>query len=280
MFSSQDDESTAPGSSTGMIWDAKGHVIVPASIVRGVSECKVTLADCSTYTAKVVGSDYISDLAVLKIGMPKSKLPTLVPITMTSTPTTIGQRLFGLSNPFGLNLILSSGVCGGILANDHIRISSSSPLPLGSIITDRHGHLVGLSTGTNRATPIDYARGILDQIILFNRAMRPALGCGIATGQLLQSLGVVGALVLDVPSDSPAAIAGLRPTHRDIFGELILGDIIITCEGRAVVGAIDLIKVLDDRRAGDRIKVEIIRDGKQMVLTCVLSERKIEWKGL
>ena len=91
---------------------------------------------------------------------------------------------------------------------------------------------------------------------------------------------MVGALVLDVPSDSLAAIAGLRSTHRDIFGELILGDIIVTCEGRPVGSSIDVIKVLDDRRAGDRVKVEIIRDGKQMILTCVLSERKNEWPGI
>ena len=264
------------------MWDAKGHIVCPASVVRGVAECKVTLSDCSTYTAKVLGSDAISGLAVLKLSIPKGKLPTLVPITSSSYDLTIGHRVFAFSNSFGLNLTLTSGICGGFLSNDQIKVSSSSSLPLGSVIADRFGHVLGLSTGPDLHAifSLDFVRGIIDQMALFNRAQRPAIGCGIAPSQLLQSLGVVGALVLDVPSDSPSATAGLRPTHRDIFGELILGDIIVMCEGRPVASAIDLVKILDDRRAGDRVKVEIIRDGKQMALTCVLSERKIDWNGL
>lgn len=284
-FNSLDISNQSPpaGSCSGVIWDAKGHVVCSASTVRGVNEVKVTLSDGATYTAKLVGSDFISDLAVLKLGIPKGKLPTLAPITMGSyEDLSIGQRVFNLSNPFGLHLNISSGICGSFLCNDRILISSTSPISPGSIVANNQGQVVaiGFSPGSNQVVPIESSRGIIEQLILFSKVQRPALGCGIAPPQLLRNLGVVGALILDVPSDSPAAIAGLRPTHRDIFGELILGDIIVTCEGRPVASSIDLIKVLDDRRAGDRVKVEIVRDGKQMVLTCSLSERKMEWPGI
>ena len=190
--------------------------------------------------------------------------------------------MFSLSNPFGLHLSISSGICSSFLSNDRILISSSTSLPPGSIVTNKLGYVVaiGVASSSNQVLPMESSRGIIEQLILFSKAQRPALGCGIAPPQLLQNLGVVGALVLDVPSDSPSASAGLRSTHRDIFGELILGDIIVTCEGRPIANSIDLIKVLDDRRAWDRVKVEIVRDGKQMFLTCVLSERKMEWSGI
>ena len=72
-FNSQDivNQSPPTGSCTGIIWDSKGHVVCPASIVRGVIEVKVTLNDGDTYTAKVLGSDFMSDLAALKLGIPK-----------------------------------------------------------------------------------------------------------------------------------------------------------------------------------------------------------------
>ncbi len=88
-------------------------------------------------------------------------------------------------------------------------------------------------------------------------------------------MGVPGVLVLEVPSGSSAAAAGLRPTHRDIFGDLILGDLIVGMEGRPVGSVAELYSVLDDRRAGDRVKVDIVRDNKATVLTLVLGERSL-----
>jgi S1-C subfamily serine protease len=90
---------------------------------------------------------------------------------------------------------------------------------------------------------------------------------------VLREVGQEGVLILEVPAGSPAHQAGLRPTYRDVFGDIILGDIIVNIDGRAVGSYEQLYAVLDDKRVGDKVKLEIIRDGRKINTMVTLGER-------
>lgn len=123
------------------------------------------------------------------------------------------------------------------------------------------------------ALPVDTARCLVDQILLHGRVVRPALGVTLAPPDILASHAMDGVLVLEVPAGYAAHAAGLRPTHRDIFGQLILGDVIVALDGRPVANAMELGQALDEKRVGQRVGVAVLRDGKQMNLTLTLGER-------
>jgi len=81
-------------------------------------------------------------------------------------------------------------------------------------------------SGVGHAVPVDSARRIVEQLLAHGRVKRPSMGVVLAPQQVLKALGVDGVLVLEVPAASPAAAAGLRATYRDVFGDVVLGDII------------------------------------------------------
>ncbi len=91
--------------------------------------------------------------------------------------------------------------------------------------------------------------------------------------QVLAQLGVEGVLVLEVPAGTPAAAAGLRPTYRDVFGDIVLGDVVVGLDTRPVRSTGELLAALDERRAGDRVRVDVLRDGKRLSMTATLGER-------
>ncbi|KAF5839614.1 hypothetical protein DUNSADRAFT_393 [Dunaliella salina] len=107
------------------------------------------------------------------------------------------------------------------------------------------------------------------------RPSRPTLGVTLAPPQVLAALGQEGVLVLEVPPGSPGVAAGLRHTHRDIFGDVILGDVIVGLDGKSVRSSADLFSALDAHRAGDRVRLDILRDGRATSLTVVLGERGV-----
>ncbi|GFR44273.1 hypothetical protein Agub_g5478 [Astrephomene gubernaculifera] len=286
------------GQGSGFIWGDKGHVVTCYHLVKGSSEVKVTLNDNSSYTAKVLGYDAGKNLAVLKLSVPKSKLRELQSVTPGSAAgLRVGQTVYGISNPWGLGHTMSKGlVCGlglelsaglfpikGVILTDAAADAGSS----GGALLDSAGSLVGMlvtppassggggggAAGRSFAVPIDAVRGLINQILLYGRTVRPALGITMAPAQVLERVGQAGVLVLEVPPGSPAHAAGLRPTHRDIFGDLVLGDVVVGLDGKAVRSSADVYDILDEHRIGDRIKLDVLRDGKQTGLTVTLGER-------
>ncbi|KAG2499440.1 hypothetical protein HYH03_002387 [Edaphochlamys debaryana] len=292
-FSTLDASRVPTGQGSGLLWGDRGVVLTCYHLVKGAAEVKVTLSDNTSYTAKVLGGDAGKDLAVLKLSLPKSKLRELQPVTPGSAAALrVGQAVYGISNPWGLGHTLSKGVvCGlgcelsaglfplrGLIATDAPADSGCS----GGALLDSRGCLVGLLVappagawggggGRSYAVPLDAVRGLVAQILTYGRTVRPSLGITLAPAQVLQRVGLEGALVLEVPPGSPAAAAGLRPTHRDIFGDLALGDVITAMDGRAVRHAADVYDCLDEHRVGDRVKLEVLRDGKAAGLTVTLA---------
>ncbi|MEW5319787.1 MAG: hypothetical protein WDW38_010915 [Sanguina aurantia] len=284
------------GQGSGVIWDARGHVVTNYHIIKGASEVKVTMYDHTTYTAKLVGVDAAKDIAVLKLSMPKSKLRDLVPISMgTSGNLVVGQSVFAIGNPFGLDHTLNTGVVSGVgrelnaglfPIRDCIQTDAAiNPGNSGGVLLDSKGQLVGINTaaggifeagtfdGIGMAVPVDTVKGMVNQILQYGRVVRPTLGVTLAPPQVLAVSGTPGVLVMEVPSGSPAHSAGLRPTHRDIFGDIVLGDIIIGVDGKSVRSSHELYTVLESKRVGDRVRVDIVRDSKSTSLTLTLGER-------
>ena len=109
-----------------------------------------------------------------------------------------------------------------------------------------------------------HLQGLVEQILLYGRVVRPALGIALAPPQLARQLGFEGVLVLDVPPGSPASKAGIRGTYRDMdSGSLVLGDVIVGIDGKPVRGLTDLFDRLDEKKVGDRVRLDLLRDGGQ-----------------
>ena len=130
----------------------------------------------------------------------------------------------------------------------------------------------GTSSGVSFAIPVDAAKGVIEQIIATGRVTRPVLGISFAPETSVEALGVKGVLVLDTPEGGPAAMAGVRPTRRDDYGRLVLGDIIVALNHQAVKGAGDLYRNLDGLAVGDQVAMEVLRGDETVNLTVTLAE--------
>ncbi|PKI79216.1 hypothetical protein CRG98_000508, partial [Punica granatum] len=247
---------------------------------------KVTLADQSTYDAKVVGFDQDKDVAVLRVDAPKEKLRP-IPIGV-SADLLVGQKVYAIGNPFGLDHTLTTGVISGLRREissaatgrpiqDVIQTDAAiNPGNSGGPLLDSSGSLIGINTaiyspsgassGVGFSIPVDTVGGIVDQLVKYGKVTRPILGIKFAPDQSVEQLGVSGVLVLDAPANGPAGKAGLLPTKRDAYGRLILGDIITSVNGKKVTNGSDLYRILDQCEVGDTVTVEVLRgDHKEKI---------------
>ncbi|XWS32764.1 hypothetical protein CRYUN_Cryun22dG0017700 [Craigia yunnanensis] len=274
------------GSGSGFVWDNVGHIVTNYHVIRGASDVKVTLADQSTYDAKVVGFDQDKDVAVLRVDAPKDKLRP-IPIGI-SEDLLVGQKVYAIGNPFGLDHTLTTGVISGLRREissaatgrpiqDVIQTDAAiNPGNSGGPLLDSSGNLIGINTaiyspsgassGVGFSIPVDTVSGIVDQLVKFGKVTRPILGIKFAPDQSVEQLGVSGVLVLDAPANGPAGKAGLQPTKRDAYGRLILGDIITSVNGKKVTNGSDLYRILDQCKVGDKVTVEVLRgDHKEKI---------------
>lgn len=294
---SMDIEKIPAGTGSGFVWDKKGHVVTNFHVVKGASEVKVTLLDQSSWSARVVGFDPDKDVAVLELsGMPPARMASLQPVTVgSSSDLLVGQRVYALGNPFGLDHTLTQGIISGLgrelntglyPIKDVIQTDAAiNPGNSGGVLLDSKGRLIGINTaiadptgkgassGVGFALPIDTVRGLVEQILQYGRVMRPSLGVVIAPPQALQRIGEKGVLVLDVQPGSPAAKAGLRPTSRNAAGELVLGDVIKAIDGAPVRDVGELLAALDGRRVGDTVVVDVSRGGRPLSFSMTLADR-------
>ncbi|KAI8541481.1 hypothetical protein RHMOL_Rhmol08G0064400 [Rhododendron molle] len=274
------------GSGSGFVWDKDGHIVTNFHVIRGASDLKVTLSDQTTYDAKVVGFDQDKDVAVLRVDAPKDKLRP-IPIGV-SADLLVGQKVYAIGNPFGLDHTLTTGVISGLRREissaatgrpiqDVIQTDAAiNPGNSGGPLLDSSGSLIGINTaiyspsgassGVGFSIPVDTVGGIVDQLVKFGKVTRPILGIKFAPDQSVEQLGVGGVLVLDAPANGPAGKAGLRSTKRDGYGRLILGDIITSVNGKKISNGSDLYRVLDQCKVGDEITVEVLRgDHKEKI---------------
>ncbi|KAH0984750.1 hypothetical protein GBA52_011927 [Prunus armeniaca] len=285
------------GSGSGFVWDKDGHVVTNYHVIRGASDLRVTLADQSTFDAKVVGFDQDKDVAVLHVDAPKDKLRP-IPIGV-SADLLVGQKVFAIGNPFGLDHTLTTGVISGLHEREISSAATGRPIQdviqtdaainpgnSGGPLLDSTGSLIGINTaiyspsgassGVGFSIPVDTVNGIVDQLVRFGKVTRPVLGIKFAPDQSVEQLGVSGVLVLDAPANGPAGKAGLLPTKRDAYGRLILGDIITSVNGKKVSNGSDLYRILDQCKVGDKVTVEVLRGDQKEKIPVVLEPKADE----
>jgi len=270
------------GSGSGFVWDDNGHVVTNFHVIQGADAARVTLADQSSWDAKLVGTAPEKDLAVLKIDVPAEHLH---PIAVGSaTDLLVGQHVFAIGNPFGLDHTLTTGVisalgreidsAASVPIRDVIQTDAAiNPGNSGGPLLDSSGRLIGVNTaiyspsgayaGIGFAIPVDTVQWVVPDLIQHGRVIRPALGVQVASAQVAQQLGISGALILDLAPNGGAQRAGLRPTVRDERGNLVLGDVIVAIDGQPVHNSGDLQLILEQHEAGDSVQVTIMRGGKE-----------------
>ncbi len=274
------------GSGSGIIWDTQGHIVTNHHVIDGASGARVTLADRSTYDAVLVGSSPDKDIAVLKIDAPPQKLRALA--VGASQPLLVGQHVFAIGNPFGLDHTLSTGVISGL--GREIKSRGGHPITgvvqtdaainpgnSGGPLLDSAGRLIGINTaiysptgasaGIGFAVPVDTVKRIVPQLIEHGKVVKPRLG--ISIGDRVR--GVSGVVVMGVQDGSGADKAGLRATSRDRRGRIVLGDVIIAVDAKKIRNNTDLFRALDGKKPGDSVELTIRRGDKRRKLKVRLS---------
>jgi S1-C subfamily serine protease len=271
------------GAGSGFIWDKEGHVVTNFHVIQGASSARVSLHDHSEWPATLVGIAPDQDLAVLRIRAPADKL--VVTLVGSSRDLQVGQKVFAIGNPFGLDFTLTTGIVSalgrsisaltGRRIDDVIQTDAAiNPGNSGGPLLDSAGRLIGVNTqiaspsgasaGVGFAVPVDTVNRVVPQLIEHGQVVRPQLGIAAGNEWVLRRAGIQGVLIMTVAANSPAQRAGLRGTYRAEDGTLVLGDIIQAIDGREIASVDDLYAVLERHSPGDVVKVKVLRDGKPL----------------
>jgi S1-C subfamily serine protease len=219
----------------------------------------------------------------LKIDAPANRLPA-IPVG-ASKDLQVGQSVFAIGNPFGLDQSLTTGVISalgreiesvtrrpiqGVIQTD----AAINPGNSGGPLLDSAGRLIGVNTaiyspsgasaGIGFAIPVDTVNRIVPELIRYGKVTRPGIGVQIAEEQIADRLGVTGVLVVDVVPGTAAAKAGLRPTRRDASGRVMLGDVITAINGKKIISPNELFLTLENFKVGDSVSLTLLRDGKSV----------------
>jgi S1-C subfamily serine protease len=287
------------GTGTGFIWDDQGHVVTNYHVIENAQEVSVNFGGGKAAFARLVGYAADKDLAVLKVDVPKSGLN---PIDIgKSSDLQVGQSVFAIGNPFGLDQTLTTGVISG-LGREILSVTQQpiqgviqtdaaiNPGNSGGPLLDSAGRLVGVNTaiyspsgtyaGIGFAVPVDMVNHIVPQLIRTGRVDRAGIGVSLwpdATVEQLRKDGVLksaGALVLDIVEDSGAAQAKMNPTRRRPDGRMIWGDLVTAVDGKKVETILELLRLLGDRKVNDKVILTIEHDSKQRDLEVTLQALK------
>jgi len=271
------------GSGSGFVWDDLGHVVTNFHVVQDSDSQKVTLGDVE-YQARTVGAARDQDLAVLRIDAPREKL---VPLRLgTSAGLLVGQKVFAIGNPFGLDFTLTTGIVSALgrtiqsVSNatifDVIQTDAAiNPGNSGGPLLDSAGRLIGVNTaiyspsgasaGIGFAVPVDTVSRIVPELIAHGRVVRPVIGVAFDDrlgAAVTRRLGVEGVLIRQVYEGTGAADAGLQGTEVDRRGRVIPGDVVQEIDGKPVRSTSDLLGRLGSYKPGDTITLTAWRDGR------------------
>jgi putative serine protease PepD len=264
--------SQAQGS--GFVYDAKGDIVTNEHVVAGASSIRVTFSDGASYTAKVVGRDTSTDLAVVHVDAPASELH---PLTLASSSgVSVGDGVVAIGSPFGL----SGSVTSGIVSALHRQISAPDNFPIsdaiqtdaainhgnsGGVLLNLSGQVIGVTAqiesnsggneGVGFAIPSDSVKHVADSLIASGKVSHAYLGVAISTGRS-------GVAVTSVPTGTPASQAGLAA-----------GDVITALDGTSVKSPSRLEALIAAKSPGDRVTLSVNRGGNQRTIVVTLGSR-------
>ena len=259
---------------SGFIINPTGHIITNNHVVENATEIMVKLTDGREFTAKVVGRDPKTDLALLKVEA--TGLPTIA--LGDSSEVKVGEPVMAIGNPFGLEQTVTTGIVsatGRVIGqgpyDDFVQTDASiNPGNSGGPLINARGQAIGInaaifsqtggSVGIGFAIPSNQAKTVVAQLAETGRVSRSYLGVSIQplTQELAKGFGLSeakGALVASVTEDSPAMKAGIKA-----------GDVIVEYDGRKVGSSDELPKLVAVTPAGREVPVQVIRDGKTLRL--------------
>ena len=273
-FGGPSQSSTATG--TGFVVDGKGHIVTAAHVVQGASSISVKFQDGTTRTAKLLGTDEATDIAVLSVDA--SGL-TLHPLTLGSSAALgIGDQVAAIGDPFTYERSLSTGVVSGLdrtisapngftVAHAIQTDAALNPGNSGGPVLDASGQVIGIvdqiatngssdtSSGVGFAVPIDLVKSELGQLEAGKTVHHAYLGVATSTADS----ATPGALVQSVTSGGPAADAGLRS-----------GDVVTSIGTSAIHGTNDLVAAIATHKPGDRVELTVRRGSQTVELTAIL----------
>ena len=285
-------ERISEGSGSGFIWNRSGHIVTNNHVVDDAFQSHVVLADGSVWPATLVGRAPSKDLAVLKIDAP---MDSLRPIQAgTSDDLQVGQKVFAIGNPFGLDRTLTTGVISALdrqidayqddngqeterTIDGAIQTDAAiNPGNSGGPILDSSGRLIGVSTsiyspsgasaGVGFAIPVHTVRRFVPQLIEHGRIVRPSIGIQLASDSILASVSdrsLSGVLVRHVKPTSQAARAGLRATRVTVgrrgVSYVQFGDLIIQANETRIDDLNDWYSFLESKRPGEQIDLRVVR---------------------
>jgi S1-C subfamily serine protease len=282
------------GTGSGFIWDEQGHVITNLHVVEGGSQAIVKLADGRSFEAVFVGGSPAHDIAVLKIDAPEDA-PTPIPVG-TSSDVQVGQKVFAIGNPFGLDWTLTTGIVSALdrsLDGENGRViqhliqtdAAINPGNSGGPLLDSSGRLIGMNTaiyspsgasaGIGFAVPVDTINRVAPVLIATGRYAPPSLGIEVdevLSRAIARQLGVRGAAILRVQRGSTGERAGLRGARIGRRNTIIPGDVIIAVDGEKVDSGALLAARLDDHKPGDTVRLRVWRDGQEIEITAQLQQ--------
>ncbi|MFL5844249.1 MAG: S1C family serine protease [Solirubrobacteraceae bacterium] len=292
-FSLLPTEQRGEATGSGFVVDDNGDILTNAHVVEGAVKVSVQFSDSKSVTAKVVGRDASTDLALLKVDPDGLDLQ---PLELGSAKDIqVGDPTIAIGNPFGLDRTLTTGVVSalqrkisapnGFAIRDVIQTDAAiNPGNSGGPLLDATGRVIGINSqiatggsgsegnvGIGFAVPIDTAKDILSDLKAGKTIERAQLGVTTATvDDSLKGLNLPvdsGVLVQDVQNGSPADKAGLHGgniTAQVNGADLqIGGDIITKVDGKAVATADDLATEIQSREPGDKVSITYLRDGKE-----------------
>ena len=290
-FGDENRQRRASSLGSGFIIDAEGIVVTNFHVIENAEEITVTLSDETSFTAKVLGQDQKTDIAVLKID-PGDTTLTAVPFG-DSDSLRVGDWVLGIGNPFGLGGTVTAGIVsarardiGNGPYDDFIQTDASiNRGNSGGPLFNTAGEVIGINTaifsqsggsvGIGFAISSNLAKRVTKQLVEFGTTRRGWLGVFIqeVTSDIAETLGLEGsggALVSSVNENSPADIAGLEP-----------GDVILSFDGKKIERMRDLPRIVAETDIGTTVVVEIFRGGRLSNVEVTLGElEKAELVGL
>ncbi|MDR0478842.1 MAG: trypsin-like peptidase domain-containing protein [Burkholderiaceae bacterium] len=275
---------TQSGLGSGVIVRADGYILTNNHVVQNADAIQVVLADGRRASARMIGADPDSDLAVLKIDLPDLPVMTLG----DSSQLLVGDRVLAIGNPFGVGQTVTTGIVSALGRNqlgintfeNFIQTDAAiNPGNSGGALVDTNGDLIGINTaiysrsggsmGIGFAIPVSTARQVLQSIIAQGRVVRGWIGVESTelTPELVQAFNLPadmnqGVIVTGVLNGAPAAQAGIRP-----------GDVIVRIAGRPVRGVPDLLARIAELPPGQGVRFDVQRQTQLLTLEVTLVQR-------